>query len=68
MKSTITIGDAIPLPRKKPGPVFVVGMNGSGTSMLADCLGQHPDLFAIYFETKIFPYFFSHLNSIVQMK
>ena len=27
-------------------PVFVVGMNGSGTTMLLDCLGRHPDLYA----------------------
>ena len=26
-------------------PVFVVGMNGSGTTMLADSLGRHPELY-----------------------
>ena len=24
--------------------MFVVGMNGSGTTMLLDCLGRHPEL------------------------
>lgn len=28
-------------------PVFIVGMNGSGTTMLADSLGKHPDLYAL---------------------
>ena len=62
MNSTSIVGDAIPLLKKTPRPVFVVGMNGSGTSMLADCLGQHPELFAIYFETKIFPYFLQNIS------
>ena len=38
-------------------PVFVVGMNGSGTTMLLDCLDNHPDLFGFRRETKIIPYF-----------
>src|SRR5262245_30850077 len=40
-------------------PVFVVGMNGSGTTMLADCLGQHPQLFVLGYESKVLPYFAS---------
>lgn len=39
------------------GPVFVVGMNGSGTTMLLDRLGQHPDLYAFPLETHVLPYF-----------
>lgn len=39
------------------GPVFVVGMNGSGTTMLADCLGQHPDLYMFPHEVRLLPYY-----------
>lgn len=39
------------------GPVFVVGMNGSGTTMLADSLGKHPGLFMFPFESKVMPYY-----------
>ncbi len=38
-------------------PVFVVGMNGSGTTMLADCLGHHPDLYMLPHETYVLPYY-----------
>ena len=37
-------------------PVFVVGMNGSGTTMLLDCLGRHPELYAFPRETRLIPY------------
>lgn len=37
-------------------PVFVVGMNGSGTTMLLDCLGRHPGLYAFPRETRLIPY------------
>lgn len=37
-------------------PVFVVGMNGSGTSMMLDCLGRHPDLYAVPQETLMMPH------------
>lgn len=62
MRSTIIIGDPLPLREDEIRPVFIVGMNGSGTSMLADCLGQHPELFATYFETKLFPYFLLNIS------
>ncbi len=39
-----------------PGPVFVVGMNGSGTTLLADCLGRHPDLYMFPHEVRLLPY------------
>lgn len=42
------------------GPVFVVGMNGSGTTMLADSLGNHPDLYMFRLEAKVLPYFLHH--------
>ncbi len=38
-------------------PVFVVGMNGSGTTMLLDHLGSHPDLYGFRLETKVLPYY-----------
>lgn len=37
-------------------PVFVVGMNGSGTSMMLDSLGRHPGLYAVPVETQMMPY------------
>lgn len=37
-------------------PVFVVGMNGSGTTMLLDCLGRHPELYAFPEETIVIPW------------
>jgi hypothetical protein len=41
--------------------VFVVGMNGSGTTMLLDHLGNHSSIFGFPDETKSLPYFI--LNS-----
>ena len=40
-----------------PGPLFVVGMNGSGTTMMLNHLGQHPDLYAFPGETSVLPYY-----------
>jgi len=40
-------------------PVFVVGMNGSGTTMLLDCIGRHPELYAFPKETRLIPYLMS---------
>ena len=37
-------------------PVFIVGMNGSGTTMLADSLGFHPWLFMFPYEPRVLPY------------
>jgi hypothetical protein len=34
---------------------FVVGMNGSGTTMLADSLGKHPAIYMFPFESKVIP-------------
>jgi len=39
-----------------PEPVFVVGMNGSGTTMLLDNLGRHPQLYAFPRETRLIPH------------
>ena len=42
-------------------PAFVVGMNGSGTTMLAESLGRHPDLYMFPFEVRVLPY---HLKAL----
>lgn len=39
------------------GPIFVVGMNGSGTTMLADSLGRHPHIYSMPRESKVLPYY-----------
>lgn len=44
-------------------PVFVVGMNGSGTTMLLDCLGRHPKLYAFPRETRLIPYLMARAAS-----
>jgi hypothetical protein len=56
MTNKAALGDPISLLKEQPRPVFIVGMNGSGTSMLADCLGQHPEMYATPWETKLIPY------------
>lgn len=38
-------------------PVFVVGVNGSGTTMLSDALGRHPELYMLPDESRVLPYF-----------
>lgn len=43
-------------------PTFILGMNGSGTTMLADCLGKHSDLFSIPYETKVIPFYLLNLH------
>jgi len=49
-------------PATDAGPVFVVGMNGSGTTMLLDCLGRHPALYAFPKETRLIPYLMSRVG------
>ncbi len=39
------------------GQVFIVGMNGSGTTMLLDCLAGHSMIYGFRGETKVLPYF-----------
>jgi hypothetical protein len=43
-----------------PGQVFIVGMNGSGTTMLRDHLACHPEIYGFPFETRSLPYFILH--------
>lgn len=42
--------------------LFIVGMNGSGTTMLADCLGRHPSLYMYPDETFVLPYVLKNLR------
>lgn len=44
------------------GPVFIVGMNGSGTTMLADSLSNHPDLYVFPWESRVLPYYISRIS------
>lgn len=49
------------------GPVFVVGMNGSGTTMLADSLGRHPGLYMLPLESKVLPYYLGRFGAAGQL-
>lgn len=46
-------------PSMTASPIFIVGMNGSGTTMLLDCLSGHSLIFGFAGETKVLPYFIS---------
>lgn len=41
----------------KAKSIFVVGFNGSGTTMLSDCLGRHPDIYSFPGETGLIPFY-----------
>jgi hypothetical protein len=45
---------------KPPNQVFIVGMNGSGTTMLLDHLSSHSMLYGFPNETRFLPYFIRH--------
>lgn len=45
---------------REPEPVFIFGMNGSGTTMLLDSIGRHPELYAFPRETRLIPYLYAH--------
>lgn len=49
-------------------PTFILGMNGSGTTMLADCLGKHSELFSIPYETKVIPFHLANLHRFGDMR
>ena len=40
----------------KKDQIFVIGVNGSGTTMLAESLGKHPELYMFPEETRVLPY------------
>jgi hypothetical protein len=52
VRSTMTL--------KPPSQIFIVGMNGSGTTMLLDHLASHSLIFGYATETKSLPYFITH--------
>ncbi len=39
------------------GPIFVIGMNGSGTTMLSDCLNNHSKIYSFWMEANFIPYY-----------
>ena len=39
------------------GQIFVVGYNGSGTTMIAECLGRHQQVYWFPGETGLIPFF-----------
>ena len=43
-------------------PIFIVGMNGSGTTMLADCLNHHPLIYFHSIESKIIPFYYYNIG------
>lgn len=53
--------ESVPRTSFFPPPVFIVGMNGSGTTMLADSLGKHPKLYMFPLEAKVLSFFIHNL-------
>jgi hypothetical protein len=45
---------------KPPSQIFIVGMNGSGTTMLRDHLANHSCIYGFPAETRSLPYFIMH--------
>ena len=62
MKNSENLEVSHPPDPKAGGPVFIVGMNGSGTTMLLDCLNNHPQLYGFPLETKILPLYLKKLG------
>lgn len=50
------------LSRRGHKPIFIVGMNGSGTTMLSDCLNNHPQIYIHKIESRIIPYYYHKLD------
>lgn len=48
--------------RAEAEPVFLVGMNGSGTTMLLDSLGRHSQLYAFPRETRVLPHLIANIE------
>jgi len=48
-------------------PIFIVGMNGSGTTMLADCLNNHPMIYMHKVESKVIPYYYKNIEKYGDM-
>ena len=52
-----TVPEIVAMTAQLPDQVFIVGMNGSGTTMLLDHLASHSLLFGFPAETQVLPYF-----------
>ena len=52
-----TVTEIVAMTTQVPDQVFIVGMNGSGTTMLLDHLASHSLLFGFPAETQVLPYF-----------
>ena len=61
--ATLTETD-ISVVEKPYDPIFVVGMNGSGTTMVVDSLSLHPDLYGFRRETRVIPYLISQADAL----
>jgi len=48
---------------RQTNPIFIVGMNGSGTTMMLDCLNGHPDLYGFRRETQVIPRYIETLSN-----
>lgn len=48
--------------------IFIVGMNGSGTTMLADCLNNHPLIYFHRAEIKTIPYYYFTISKYGDLK
>ncbi len=48
--------------KTEQGPIFIVGMNGSGTTMLADLLDNAHELYVFPRETRMIPWLISHVT------
>ena len=49
-------------------PLFVVGMNGSGTTMLLDNMSRHPELYAFPRESRIIPWLIASVAALGDLK
>lgn len=49
-------------------PIFVVGMNGSGTTMLLDCLNNHSEIYGFRREAKFIPYYHNTIHTYGDLK
>lgn len=59
-----SVDAACPPGRGAKGPVFLVGMNGSGTTMLRDSLCRHPELYGFLRETRLLPHLAMTVRSL----